>query len=53
MASISRVKRTILAGDDIEDQLKAIVKESMEDTLKQIIPEVPFVAEPEIADARG
>ena len=31
--------------------MKAIVKESMEKAFRQIIPEVPFVAEPKIADS--
>ncbi len=29
--------------------MREIVKESMEDALEKIIPEVPFVAEPKIA----
>jgi len=41
----------IEAGDAIADQVQAIVKESMEETFERIIPEVPFVAEPEIADS--
>jgi len=32
------------ARDDIEDQVQAIVKESMEEAFKKIIPEVLFVA---------
>jgi DNA polymerase I-like protein with 3'-5' exonuclease and polymerase domains len=32
--------------DDIADQVQAIVKESMEEAFKRIIPEVPFVVEP-------
>jgi DNA polymerase I-like protein with 3'-5' exonuclease and polymerase domains len=39
------------AGDGIEEHVKAIVKESMEKAFRQIIPEVPFVAEPKIADS--
>ena len=39
------------ARDGIEDQVREIVKESMENAFKQIIPEVPFVAEPKIADS--
>jgi DNA polymerase I-like protein with 3'-5' exonuclease and polymerase domains len=31
--------------DGIEDQVLSIVKESMEEAFKRIIPEVPFVAE--------
>ncbi len=41
----------IEARDGIEDQVKEIVKESMEATLEQIIPEVPFVAEIRVAAA--
>ncbi|MGO9553887.1 MAG: DNA polymerase [Syntrophobacteraceae bacterium] len=39
------------ARDGIEDQVEAIVKESMEEALRRIIPEVPFVAETKIADS--
>ena len=35
----------IEARDGIEDQVKTIVKEGMEEAFKQIITEVPFVAE--------
>ena len=35
----------IEAGDGIEDQVQAIVKESMEDALKRVVREVPFVVE--------
>ncbi len=31
--------------------MEAIVKESMEEALRRIIPEVPFVAETKIADS--
>jgi len=41
------------ARDGIEDQVKAIVEESMEESLKRIIPSVPFVAEIRVADAWG
>jgi hypothetical protein len=41
------------ARDGIEDQVEAIVKESMEEALEQIIPEVPFVAEIRVAEAWG
>ena len=41
------------ARDGIEDQVQKIVKESMEAAFKQIIPEVPFVAEIRVADAWG
>jgi DNA polymerase I len=43
----------IEARDDIEDQVQAIVKECMERSFEQIIPEVPFVVEPKIADSWG
>jgi len=43
----------IEARDAIEDQVQAIVKESMEEAFKKIIPEVPFIVEPKIADAWG
>jgi hypothetical protein len=39
--------------DGIEDQVQAIVEESMEDAFKQMIPEVPFVVEPKIVDSLG
>ena len=39
----------IEARDVIEDQVRVIVKESME----RIIPEVPFVVEIRVAEARG
>jgi DNA polymerase I-like protein with 3'-5' exonuclease and polymerase domains len=41
------------ARDGIEEQVKAILKESMEEALGRIILEVPFVVEPRIADAWG
>ncbi len=41
------------AREDIADQVKVIVKESMENTFKKIIPEVPFVAEIRVAEAWG
>ena len=37
--------------DAIEDQVKSIVKESMEAAFRKIIPEVPFVAEIRVADS--
>jgi DNA polymerase-1 len=43
----------IEARDGIEDQVRAIVAESMEEAFKKIIPEVPFVVEPKIADSWG
>jgi DNA polymerase I len=43
----------IEARDAIADQVQRIVKESMEAAFKQIIPEVPFVVEPKIADSWG
>jgi hypothetical protein len=42
----------IEARDAITDQMLAIVKESMEKAFKQIIPEVPFLVEPRVADSR-
>jgi len=41
------------ARDGIEDQVQAIVEESMEEALERIIPEVPFVAEIRVAEAWG
>ena len=41
----------IEARDGIEDQVREIVKESMEEAFKRIIPEVPFVVEPKNADS--
>jgi DNA polymerase I-like protein with 3'-5' exonuclease and polymerase domains len=41
----------IEARDGIEDQVEAIVKESMEDVFHRIIPGVPFVAEIRAAEA--
>jgi DNA polymerase I-like protein with 3'-5' exonuclease and polymerase domains len=38
------------ARDGIEDQVEAIVKESMEEAFQQIIPEVPFDVEIRRAD---
>jgi DNA polymerase-1 len=43
----------IEARDGIEDQVREIVKECMERSFEQIIPEVPFVVEPKIADSWG
>jgi DNA polymerase I-like protein with 3'-5' exonuclease and polymerase domains len=43
----------IEARDAIEDQVEAIVKESMEEALERIIPEVPFAAEIRMAEAWG
>jgi DNA polymerase I-like protein with 3'-5' exonuclease and polymerase domains len=40
------------AREDIADQVQTIVKESMKNAFKKIIPEVPFVVEPKIADSR-
>jgi DNA polymerase I-like protein with 3'-5' exonuclease and polymerase domains len=39
------------AGDGTEDQVEAIVKESMEEALERIISEVPFVEEIRVAEA--
>ncbi|MGO8945687.1 MAG: hypothetical protein ACLQJ7_18690 [Syntrophobacteraceae bacterium] len=41
------------ARDAIEDQVRGIVKESMEEAFKQIIPEVSFVAEIRVANSWG
>ncbi len=41
------------AKDDIADRVRTIVKESMLEALKRIIPEVPFVAEIGVAEAWG
>ncbi len=41
------------ARDGIKDQVREIVKQSMEEAFKQIIPEVPFVAEIRVAGAWG
>jgi DNA polymerase I-like protein with 3'-5' exonuclease and polymerase domains len=44
-------EKVIEARDGIEDQVEAIVKDAMEAAFKQIIPEVPFVAEIRVADS--
>jgi len=41
------------AGDHIADQVCVIVKETMEEALERMIPEVPFVAEIRVADLWG
>jgi len=41
------------ARDGIEDQVEAIVEESMEEAFQGIIPEVPFVAEIRVTEAWG
>jgi DNA polymerase I len=41
----------VAARDGIEDQVREIVKECMEEAFKKIIPEVPFVVELKIADS--
>ncbi|MGA2735332.1 MAG: DNA polymerase [Syntrophobacteraceae bacterium] len=41
----------VAARDGIEDHVLEIVKESMEEAFRQIIPEVPFIVEPKIADS--
>jgi len=43
----------VAARDVIQDQVREIVKECMERSFEQIIPEVPFVVEPKIADSWG
>lgn len=37
--------------DDIADQVLAAVKESMQEALERIVPEVPFMAEIRVAEA--
>ena len=39
------------ARDAIEDQVKVIVKESLEEAFRNFIPEVPFVAEIRVDDS--
>jgi DNA polymerase I-like protein with 3'-5' exonuclease and polymerase domains len=41
------------ARDGIEDQVREIVKESMEAALERIIPEVPFAVEIRVVEAWG
>ncbi|MGD0398659.1 MAG: hypothetical protein ABSC04_07055 [Syntrophobacteraceae bacterium] len=41
----------VQAGDHIADQVLVIVKESMKKALERIIPEIPFIVEPKIADS--
>ena len=41
------------ARDDIADQVRQIVKESMEEAFKRLISEVPFVVEPRVAEIWG
>jgi DNA polymerase I-like protein with 3'-5' exonuclease and polymerase domains len=41
------------AREDIADQVKAMVADTMEKALGRIIPEVPFVVEPRVAEAWG
>lgn len=43
----------VQAGERIEDQVEAIVKEGMEEALGRIIPEAPFVEEIRVAAAWG
>jgi DNA polymerase I len=43
----------IEARDGIEDQVREIVKESMEEAFKKIITEIPFVVEPRVAEDWG
>ncbi|MFZ0945029.1 MAG: DNA polymerase, partial [Syntrophobacteraceae bacterium] len=43
----------VAAKDGIEDQVLTIVKESMEAALERIIPEVPFIAEIRVAEAKA
>ena len=37
--------------EDIADQVLAAVKESMQEALERIVPEVPFLEEPKIANS--
>ncbi|MGA2731915.1 MAG: DNA polymerase [Syntrophobacteraceae bacterium] len=41
----------VKAGEDTADQVQAIVQESSEEAFTKIIPEVPFIVEPRIADS--
>ncbi len=41
----------VKAGGDIADRAQSIVKESMEEALERIAPEVLFVAEHRVADS--
>ena len=41
----------VAARDGTEDQVLTIVKESMEEAFRQIIPEVHFIAEIRVAEA--
>jgi len=41
------------AIDGIQDQVKTVVKESMEAAFEKIIPEVPFAVEIRMADSWG
>lgn len=43
----------IEARNGIQDQVQAIVKESMEEALNRIIPEVPFAVEIRVAEVWG
>ena len=43
----------VAAGDGTEDQVQAIVGESMEAAFQGIIPEVPFVMEIRVVGAWG
>ena len=49
--NISQDEKVIEARDGIENQVQAIVAESMEEAFKRIISEVPFVAEIRVADS--
>ena len=44
---------SIEVRDGIEDQVEAILEESMEEAFKRIIPKVPFVAEIRVAETWG
>ncbi len=40
------------ARDDLVEQVREIIKNSMEESFKQIIPEVRFVVEPRVGEAK-
>jgi DNA polymerase I-like protein with 3'-5' exonuclease and polymerase domains len=46
-------ERIVEARDAIEDQVLAIVSESMEAAFEKIIPEVPFTVEIRVVEAWG
>ncbi|MGA2402135.1 MAG: DNA polymerase [Syntrophobacteraceae bacterium] len=40
----------VKAREDVADQVKSIMEESVEEALERIIPEVPFVVEPRVVE---